>query len=113
MDGGVALHALNVVYELATLALTTLGLAVVFGLLGVMNMAHGEFVMIGAYSVVAVQQWGWPIAAAFPLAVGTCAALGWVVERWPMLASAASKSFGLSGVGGASARVVSSGVSAQ
>ena len=64
MDGGTLLHALNLVYELATLALTTLGLAVVFGLLGVMNMAHGEFVMIGAYSVVAVQQWGLPTIAA-------------------------------------------------
>jgi len=82
MDGGTLLHSLNLVYELATLALTTLGLAVVFGLLGVMNMAHGEFVMIGAYSVVAVQQWGLPTIAAFPLAIAVCAALGWVVERW-------------------------------
>lgn len=83
MDGGaLLLHGLNLAYELATLALTTLGLAVVFGLLGVLNMAHGEFVMVGTYSVVAVQQWGWPIAAAFPLAVVVCAALGWAVERW-------------------------------
>ncbi|UCE32585.1 MAG: branched-chain amino acid ABC transporter permease [Burkholderiales bacterium] len=82
MEGDVLLHGLNIAYELATLALTTLGLAVVFGLLGVLNMAHGEFVMIGAYAVVAVQQWGLPIAAAFPLAMAACAALGWVVERW-------------------------------
>lgn len=82
MDSGVLLHGLNIAYELATLSLTTLGLAVVFGLLGVMNMAHGEFVMIGAYAVVAVQQWGWPIATAFPLALLVCAGLGWVVERW-------------------------------
>jgi urea ABC transporter permease protein UrtB len=81
MDG-LLLHSLNLGYELATLALTTLGLAVVFGLLGVMNMAHGEFVMIGAYSVVTVQQWGLPIAAAFPLAILVCAALGYVIERW-------------------------------
>lgn len=82
MDGSLLLHGLNLVYEIATLALTTLGLAVVFGLLGVLNMAHGEFVMVGAYAVVAVQQWGWPIVAAFPLAAAVCAALGWVVERW-------------------------------
>lgn len=82
MEGGALLHALNIAYELATLALTTLGLAVVFGLLGVMNMAHGEFVMIGAYCVVAVQQWGGPTAAAFPLASAVCALLGWAVERW-------------------------------
>lgn len=82
MDGGTLLHGLNLIYELATLALTTLGLAVVFGLLGVMNMAHGEFVMLGAYSVVAVQQWGLPTLVAFPLAIVVCSALGWVVERW-------------------------------
>lgn len=82
MDASLLLHALNLAYELATLALTTLGLAVVFGLLGVMNMAHGEFVMIGAYAVVTVQQWGWPIFTALPLAVGVCGAIGLVVERW-------------------------------
>lgn len=82
MDGGLLLHALNIAYELATLALTTLGLAVVFGLLGVMNMAHGEFVMLGAYSVVAVQQAGLPLVTAFPLAVLVCGSLGWIVERW-------------------------------
>lgn len=82
MDGNLLLHALNLVYELSTLALTTLGLAVVFGLLGVMNMAHGEFVMIGAYAVVAVQQLGWPLLAAMPVALVVCAALGWIVERW-------------------------------
>lgn len=82
MDSGTLLHALNLAYELATLALTTLGLAVVFGLLGVMNMAHGEFVMIGAYAVVTVQQWDWPIVSALPLAMVFCAGLGWVVERW-------------------------------
>ena len=42
---------LNLIYISATLALIALGLAMVFGLLGVMNMAHGEFVMLGAYSV--------------------------------------------------------------
>lgn len=82
VDGGTLLHALNLVYELATLALTTLGLAVVFGLLGVMNMAHGEFVMLGAYSVVAVQQAGLPTLLAFPLALGVCGTLGWAVELW-------------------------------
>jgi branched-chain amino acid transport system permease protein/urea transport system permease protein len=81
MDSGIVLHLLNIAYELATLLLTTLGLAVVFGLLGVMNMAHGEFVMLGAYSVVTVQQWGWPLYTAFPLAVAVCGALGYAVER--------------------------------
>ncbi|MEJ8854509.1 branched-chain amino acid ABC transporter permease [Variovorax robiniae] len=82
MDSSWLLHGLNLLYALSTLALTTLGLAVVFGLLGVMNMAHGEFVMLGAYSVVTVQSWGWPIATAMPLAIVVCGLLGYVVERW-------------------------------
>ncbi len=82
MDTSWLLHALNLAYELSTLGLTTVGLAVVFGLLGVMNMAHGEFVMLGAYAVVTVQLWGWPIATAMPLAIAVCGALGYVVERW-------------------------------
>ena len=36
--------------------LTSLGLAITFGLMKVINMAHGEFVMIGAYSTYVVQQ---------------------------------------------------------
>ncbi|BEP63720.1 branched-chain amino acid ABC transporter permease [Variovorax sp. V213] len=82
LDGNITLHGLNLAYELATLALTTLGLAIVFGLLGVMNMAHGEFVMLGAYSAVTVQKLGLPLLAAVPLSVVLCGVLGYVVERW-------------------------------
>jgi urea ABC transporter permease protein UrtB len=82
MNSIVLLDALNVIYQIATLALITLGLAVVFGLLGVLNMAHGEFVMLGAYSVVVVQGLGLPLLCAVPLAVVVCAVIGWVVERW-------------------------------
>jgi len=82
LDGNILLHGLNLAYQLATLALITLGLAIVFGLLGVMNMAHGEFVMLGAYSVVTVQKLGLPLVAAVPLAVVVCGTLGYVVERW-------------------------------
>lgn len=81
-DGSLWLHGLNLAYELATLSLTTLGLAIVFGLLGVMNMAHGEFVMLGAYSTVVVQKFGLPLFCAVPLAIAVCGVLGYVVERW-------------------------------
>jgi len=82
MENSLLLHLLNIAYQLSTLALITLGLAVVFGLLGVLNMAHGEFVMLGAYSVVVVQDFGLPLLCAVPLAIVVCAAIGWVVERW-------------------------------
>ena len=82
LDGSLLLHGLNLTYELATLALITLGLAIVFGLLGVMNMAHGEFVMLGAYSAVTVQKLGLPLLTAVPLSVAVCGVLGYVVERF-------------------------------
>lgn len=46
------LHVLNAFSLLATLGLTALGLWIVFGLMNVVNVAHGEFAMLGAYSMV-------------------------------------------------------------
>lgn len=43
---------LNIIWQVSVLAIVTIGLAVVFGQLRVMNMAHGELVMIGAYAPV-------------------------------------------------------------
>ena len=39
----------------SVLVLAALGLAVVFGLMGVINMAHGELMMLGAYTTFVVQ----------------------------------------------------------
>ena len=73
-------YALNCLYVTAILGLVVLGLAVVFGLLGVMNMAHGEFVMLGAYSAIVVQEAGLPPALSIPLSIIVCGAVGAVVE---------------------------------
>ncbi len=80
----IATYGLNFLYAAATLGLIVLGLAVVFGLLGVMNMAHGEFVALGAYSALIVQQAGLPFVFAVPLALGFCAVIGWLVE-WSII----------------------------
>jgi branched-subunit amino acid ABC-type transport system permease component len=82
MDPLASTYALNLLYQLVVLALAGLGLAIVFGLLGVMNMAHGEFMMLGAYAMVLAQRAGAPLWLGLPLAIALCAALGWVVERW-------------------------------
>jgi|KBSSwiStaDraftv2_1062776.scaffolds.fasta_scaffold210816_2 urea ABC transporter permease protein UrtB len=74
--------ALNALFGIASLAILALGLAVVLGLLGVLNLAHGELVMVGAYCAYAVQSQGLPYLAAVPLALGLCAILGWATERW-------------------------------
>jgi urea ABC transporter permease protein UrtB len=82
MESVLVAQALNALFAVAVLALVALGLAVVFGLLGVLNLAHGELVMIGAYCAYAAQANGWPFVAALPLAIAVCGALGFVVERW-------------------------------
>lgn len=74
-------QAINVVYGVSTLAVLVLGLAVIFGLLGVLNIAHGEFVMVGAYCAWVVTADGLPFLLAVPLALVICGLLGWVVER--------------------------------
>src|SRR4030095_16097672 len=82
MESVLVAQALNALFAVAVLALVALGLGVVFGLLGVLNLAHGELVMIGAYCAVVAQANGWPFLAAIPLALVVCAVLGSTVERW-------------------------------
>ena len=81
MDPLVVTQAINVLYAVTTLSVLVLGLAVIFGLLGVLNIAHGEFIMIGAYCAYVVQASGWPFLAAIPLTLVICCLLGWSVER--------------------------------
>lgn len=75
---------LNFIYSSATLALIVLGLAMVFGLLGVMNMAHGEFVMLGAYSAYVVQSLGLNFIWAIPISILVCVIVGWLME-WTII----------------------------
>lgn len=72
------------------LLIMALGLAIVFGLMGVINMAHGELMMIGAYATFVTQEcfvawfspdaFDWYFPVALPVAFLTAAAVGWVLE---------------------------------
>jgi branched-chain amino acid transport system permease protein len=63
-------------------ALMAVGLAMIFGVLKIVNFAHGEFYMVGAYTYVLVAlKLGVPPWIALPLAAAAGAALGWLVER--------------------------------
>jgi branched-chain amino acid transport system permease protein/urea transport system permease protein len=84
MDPLIVTQAINVVYAISILAVLALGLAVIFGLLGVLNIAHGEFIMIGAYCAYVVESWGWPYLVAVPLTLAVCGLLGAAVE-WIMI----------------------------
>lgn len=83
----------NIFYGLSlgsVLLLAALGLAITFGLMGVINMAHGELLMIGAYATYVVQRvfnalipsWAdWYVLAALPIAFLSAGAVGMLMER--------------------------------
>lgn len=63
------------------LLLVALGLAIIYGAMGVINLAHGEFVMLGAYGTWFLQsQFGLPLIPCLFLVFFMVAAAGWVVE---------------------------------
>lgn len=64
------------------LLLIALGLAIIYGAMGVINLAHGEFVMLGAYAAWALRtSAGIGLLPGLPLIFLAVAALGWVIER--------------------------------
>ena len=72
------------------LLLVALGLAITYGLMGVINMAHGELMMIGAYATYVVQglfqkylpgAFDWYLLASVPVAFMTSALMGALLER--------------------------------
>ena len=62
------------------LILSASGLAIVFGMMGIINMAHGEFIMCGAYVTVGLVNLGLPLAIAQILAALTAGLIGVAVE---------------------------------
>lgn len=85
--------AQNVWYGISlgsVLLLAAIGLAITFGVMGIINMAHGEMVMIGAYVTFVVQEiirarypglFDWSLAIAIPLAFLTSGLVGVIIER--------------------------------
>lgn len=72
---------LNLIWQVSTLAMIALGLAIVFGKLKIMNMAHGEFVMIGAYAPVITASLGLSGWWQVPVCILTVAAIAFAAER--------------------------------
>tara|TARA_R110001583_G_scaffold130834_1_gene282573 strand:+ start:76090 stop:76983 length:894 start_codon:yes stop_codon:yes gene_type:complete len=64
------------------LLLVALGLSIVYGSMGVINMAHGELVMIGAYTTVLSQKYlDLSLFSVIPIAFIVCAGLGLLIEK--------------------------------
>jgi branched-subunit amino acid ABC-type transport system permease component len=78
----VALLAIQVLYAIASLALISVGLAIIFGMMRVINLAHGEFLMLGGYAAIVATSHGISIWLSMlvvaPIVVGI---IGVIVER--------------------------------
>ena len=71
----------------SVLLLAAIGLAITFGVMGVINMAHGELIMLGAYTTFVVQQalpnsHEWSLLIAVPAAFLVSALVGILIERF-------------------------------
>jgi urea transport system permease protein len=81
-----AVNLLDFAYAISTLALLSAGLALVFGLMRIINLAHGEFIVIGGYVTLVATNSGVPIWLAIfvmsPLLVGLFGLLvEWAIIR--------------------------------
>jgi len=66
-------------------AIVALGFTLVFGVLGIINMAHGEIFMFGAFiGVIVTSTLKWPLWAAFLVAIVATAILGYLLERFAL-----------------------------
>lgn len=83
-------HVFSGLSTASILLLAALGLAITYGLLGVINMAHGELIMIGAYTTYVIQNLfkthlagyvDWYLIAAIPAAFIISALIGMLIER--------------------------------
>src|SRR5499426_406662 len=77
--------ALNATFEVlsfgAIIVLVVLGLGIIASMMGIFNFAHGEFVLLGAYTTYLVYSFGLPVWLGMLLAPLVVAAIGFVVER--------------------------------
>jgi urea ABC transporter permease protein UrtB len=71
----------NIVVLAAVFVLIALGLHITFGMLGVLNLAHGEFLLIGAYTAFQIQEATGSVVLGMALAPIVAGIIGVIVER--------------------------------
>lgn len=73
--------ALSLLTSVSLLVVISIGLAVIFGMMGVINLAHGEFLMLGAFFTLTGQRAGLNVWLAMLLAALAVGVVGLLVER--------------------------------
>lgn len=81
--GATVLDWLSIVFaNLGVLILAALGLAIIFGMMGIINLAHGEFIMVGAYATaISYHELSAPLPIAILIGGIATGILGLVLER--------------------------------
>src|SRR5882724_10069597 len=74
------IQLLNALQYGLLLFLVASGLTLIFGIMGVINLAHGSFYMVGAYLAFTLTQWTGSLWLALPLGILLAAALGLLLE---------------------------------
>ncbi|SDM94820.1 branched-chain amino acid transport system permease protein [Halogranum gelatinilyticum] len=109
-------NGLNLLFQFldsfAFIVLAAAGLAIVFGIMGVINLAHGEFIMVGAYGTTLSYNAGLPLPVAMLAGVAVTTVFGVLVERtiikrlYDRLADSMVATWGLSLIMVQAARIV-------
>ena len=73
--------ALSLSLSIAVLVIASIGLAVIFGMMGIINLAHGEFLMLGAYAALTGVRMGLDLWLAMLVAAAAVGLFGFAVER--------------------------------
>ena len=66
----------QVLDSFAFLMIAAIGLSIIYGMMGIINMAHGEFIMLGAYITTLAARWGllglqsWQVHWGLPYSAG-------------------------------------------
>ncbi|MCR9257460.1 MAG: branched-chain amino acid ABC transporter permease [Alphaproteobacteria bacterium] len=76
-----AIQLLNGIQQGLLLFLIASGLTLIFGVMGVINLAHGAFYMLGAYAAFSLTEMTGDLLLAILLGIPLALALGWVFER--------------------------------
>jgi branched-chain amino acid transport system permease protein len=68
-------HVIDAITYGSQFALYALGIALIFGIMGLINFAHGELIMVGAYTIVLIGHPPWPVVVIATIAVAVSFAL--------------------------------------